>query len=130
MRTMVVDGGVHPDVINKLWQVYSELDSVLNPTLTPPGTDQEIPKPQRQGAIIILGMLAIAKREVVSERVESLLRIGLGSYGMVGGPVPGIAKLKIFRTTLYWRDTPVSLCRGSAGVPRRSKVGDARCCSV
>lgn len=23
MRTMMADGGVHPDVINKLWQVYS-----------------------------------------------------------------------------------------------------------
>ncbi len=67
MRTMMADGGVHPDVINKLWQVYS--------------TSQEIPKPQRQGAIIILGMLAVAKREVVAERVESLLKIGLGQHG-------------------------------------------------
>lgn len=25
MRTMMSDGGVHPDVVNKLWQVYSEL---------------------------------------------------------------------------------------------------------
>jgi condensin complex subunit 1 len=24
MRTMMADGGVHGDVINKLWQVYSE----------------------------------------------------------------------------------------------------------
>lgn len=24
MRTMMVDGGVHSDVINRLWQVYSE----------------------------------------------------------------------------------------------------------
>nr|XP_031863717.1 uncharacterized protein CI109_000969 [Kwoniella shandongensis]KAA5530789.1 hypothetical protein CI109_000969 [Kwoniella shandongensis] len=68
IRTMMVDGGVHNDVVNKLWQVYS--------------TDQEIPKPQRQGAIIILGMLALAKREVVTERVESLLKIGLGPLGM------------------------------------------------
>ncbi|WVR03312.1 hypothetical protein IAU60_000303 [Kwoniella sp. DSM 27419] len=68
MRTMMVDGGVHNDVVNKLWQVYS--------------TDQEIPQLQRQGAIIILGMLALAKREVVTERVESLLKIGLGSLGM------------------------------------------------
>ncbi|GMK54239.1 hypothetical protein CspeluHIS016_0108250 [Cutaneotrichosporon spelunceum] len=67
MRTMMADGGVHPDVINKLWQVYT--------------TGQEIPKPQRQGAIIILGMLAVAKREVVAERVESLLKIGLDQHG-------------------------------------------------
>lgn len=67
LRTMMVDGGVHPDVINKLWQVYS--------------TEQEIPKAQRQGAIIILGMLAIAKRDVVTERVDSLLKVGLGHHG-------------------------------------------------
>jgi hypothetical protein len=47
------------------------------------GTEQEIPKAQRQGAIIILGMLALAKREVVTERVDSLLKIGLGNLGMV-----------------------------------------------
>lgn len=47
------------------------------------GTEQEIPKAQRQGAIIILGMLGIAKREIVTERVESLLKIGLGPLGMV-----------------------------------------------
>lgn len=67
LRSMMVDGGVHPDVINKLWQVYS--------------TEQEIPKAQRQGAIIILGMLAIAKRDVVTERVDSLLKVGLGHHG-------------------------------------------------
>jgi len=47
------------------------------------GTDSAIPKPQRQGAIIILGMLAVAKREVVTERVDLLLKIGLGNLGMV-----------------------------------------------
>lgn len=46
-------------------------------------TEQEIPKQQREGAIIILGMLGAAKREVVTERVETLLKIGLGTYGMV-----------------------------------------------
>ena len=52
------------------------------------GTEQEIPKPQRQGAIIVLGMLAIAKREVVTERVELLLKIGLGQLGMVSMTAP------------------------------------------
>ena len=67
---MMLDNGIHNDVINKLWQVY--------------GTEQEIPRPQRQGAIIILGMLALAKRDVVTERVELLLKIGLGPLGKVG----------------------------------------------
>ncbi|KAL7418983.1 condensin complex non-SMC subunit Cnd1 [Cryptotrichosporon argae] len=68
MRTMMADGAIHGDVINKLWQVYS--------------ADQEIPRAQRQGAIIILGMLALAKKEVVTERVDALLKIGLGPLGM------------------------------------------------
>jgi condensin complex subunit 1 len=68
MRTMMAEGAVHPDVVNKLWQVYS--------------TDQEIPKAQRQGAIIILGMLGLARRDVIAERVDSLLKIGLGPLGM------------------------------------------------
>ncbi|OWZ79155.1 condensin complex subunit 1 [Cryptococcus neoformans Bt85] len=68
MRTMMGENMVHTDVVNKLWQVYS--------------TEQEIPKAQRQGAIIILGMLALAKREVVTEKVDKLLKIGLGPFGM------------------------------------------------
>ncbi|WVO23669.1 uncharacterized protein IAS62_005024 [Cryptococcus decagattii] len=68
MRTMMGEHMVHADVVNKLWQVYS--------------TEQEIPKLQRQGAIIILGMLALAKREVVTEKVDKLLKIGLGPLGM------------------------------------------------
>lgn len=50
-------------------------------------TDTPVPKPQRQGAIIILGMLAVAKREVVTEQVENLLKIGLGPHGMVSAPL-------------------------------------------
>jgi len=30
-------------------------------------------------------MLAVAKREVVTEQVENLLKIGLGQHGMVSG---------------------------------------------
>ncbi len=67
MRTMMSEGNVHNDVINKLWQVY--------------GTEQEIPKLQRRGAIIILGMLALAKRDIVTERTDTLLKIGLGQHG-------------------------------------------------
>lgn len=72
MRTMMAEHeseGVHPDVINRLWHVYS--------------TNKAIDKAQRRGAIIILGMLAIAKREIVTERVDTLLKIGLGPLGQV-----------------------------------------------
>jgi condensin complex subunit 1 len=44
---------------------------------------REIPKPQRRGAIIILGMLAKAKSDIVAEKIEVLLKVGLGSFGRV-----------------------------------------------
>ena len=48
------------------------------------GSDKQLPKPQRRGAIIILGMLALARRSVVTERVDTLLKVGLGPLGKVG----------------------------------------------
>ncbi|KAG0240937.1 Condensin complex subunit [Actinomortierella wolfii] len=59
--------GIPEEVIEKLWQVYSH--------------HKEIPHPQRRGAIIILGMLAKAKPEIVSQKIDVLLRIGLGKHG-------------------------------------------------
>ncbi|KAG8896374.1 Condensin complex subunit, partial [Tulasnella sp. 417] len=67
MRSLMADGQIHTDVINKLWHVYS--------------VDREIPRCQRRGAIIILGMISLAKPEVVSERLETLLKVGLGRFG-------------------------------------------------
>ncbi|KAF5379043.1 hypothetical protein D9615_006036 [Tricholomella constricta] len=67
MRIMMDEGQVHPDIISKLWQVYS--------------TSKHLPKPQRRGAIIILGMLALAKRSVLTDRVETMLKVGLGQFG-------------------------------------------------
>ncbi|KAG2363022.1 non-SMC mitotic condensation complex subunit 1-domain-containing protein [Suillus spraguei] len=67
MRIMMEDGQIHYDVINKLWQVYS--------------APQALPRSQRRGAIIILGMLALSKRTIISERVDTLLKIGLGPFG-------------------------------------------------
>ncbi|GJJ15002.1 hypothetical protein Clacol_009273 [Clathrus columnatus] len=67
IRTMTDDGQIHSDVIAKLWQVY--------------GSEKQLPKNQRRGAIIILGMLAVAKRHIVSDRVDVLLKVGLGPLG-------------------------------------------------
>ncbi|KAG8878535.1 Condensin complex subunit [Tulasnella sp. 332] len=67
MRTMMLDDQIHEDVINKLWHVYS--------------VERDIPRCQRRGAIIILGMIAVAKKEVVSDRLDTLLRVGLGRFG-------------------------------------------------
>jgi hypothetical protein len=45
----------------------------------------QISKQQRRGAIIILGMLAKADTEMVSEKIDLMLRIGLGPVGKVSG---------------------------------------------
>ncbi|KAG6377328.1 non-SMC mitotic condensation complex subunit 1-domain-containing protein [Boletus reticuloceps] len=65
MKTMMEEELVHHDIINKLWQ----------------GSPKSLPACQRRGAIIILSMFALAKRSVVSERVDVLLRVGLGPLG-------------------------------------------------
>lgn len=67
MSTMMAEGAVHDDVVHKLWQAYS--------------TPKDIPHAQRRGAIIILGQLAIAKPEIITENLEYLLKIGLGQHG-------------------------------------------------
>jgi condensin complex subunit 1 len=85
---MMDDNQIHPDIIAKLWQVYSKLvffrRSIDLTILLYAGSDRPLPKPQRRGAIIILGMLALAKRSVVTDRVDTLLRVGLGPLGKVG----------------------------------------------
>ena len=119
MRTMMAEHeseGVHPDVINRLWHVYS--------------TSKPIDKAQRRGAIIILGMLAIAKREIVTERVDTLLKIGLGPLGQVCVlcRLPLFAcqslnrKLVVRRMISSWRDTRVSLSSDSVVAPKRSRA--------
>ncbi|KAL4254139.1 Condensin complex subunit 1 [Abortiporus biennis] len=67
LRIMMEDGQIHPDVISKLWQVYS--------------SERPLPRAQRRGAVIIIGMLALAQRSVVSDRVDTLVKIGLGKRG-------------------------------------------------
>ncbi|EGU12311.1 Condensin complex subunit 1 [Rhodotorula toruloides ATCC 204091] len=67
LAVMMAKGVVDDQVITKLWQVYS--------------TSKDIPKFQRRGAIIVLGMFAQTKPEVVADHVDTLLKIGLGPHG-------------------------------------------------
>ncbi|ELU37190.1 mitotic chromosome condensation-related protein [Rhizoctonia solani AG-1 IA] len=67
MRTMAEDNQIHPDIITK-----------CSPNI---GTDKDIPKAQRRGAIVVLGMIAVAKPKVVTERIDTLLHVGLGPLG-------------------------------------------------
>ncbi|KAJ5046587.1 uncharacterized protein L3040_003826 [Drepanopeziza brunnea f. sp. 'multigermtubi'] len=68
LSTMMKANHVSELVVQKLWQVYGV-------------QKREISKSQRRGAIIVLGMLATAKPEIVVGEMESMLRIGLGSLG-------------------------------------------------
>ncbi|RAK74380.1 condensin subunit YCS4 [Aspergillus fijiensis CBS 313.89] len=68
LSTMMKAGHISEVVISKLWQVYGV-------------QKKEISKTQRRGAIIVLGMLALADPEVVIKELETMLRIGLGTFG-------------------------------------------------
>ncbi|PGH16100.1 hypothetical protein AJ80_05315 [Polytolypa hystricis UAMH7299] len=68
LSTMMKVGHVSDLVIAKLWQVYGV-------------QKREISKTQRRGAIIVLGMLALAEPDIVVKEIETMLRIGLGSLG-------------------------------------------------
>jgi len=67
MGVMMERGYVHEDVIYKLWEVYS--------------TSKDISKQQRRGAIIVLGMLAAPRPNVVADNLDKLVAIGLGPIG-------------------------------------------------
>ncbi|KAI9723781.1 MAG: hypothetical protein M1812_001081 [Candelaria pacifica] len=68
LSTMMKAGHVSDLVITKLWQVYGI-------------QKKEISKSQRRGAIIVLGMLALADPDIVVKEMEAMLRIGLGQLG-------------------------------------------------
>lgn len=64
-------------------------------------------------------MLGLAKREIITERVESLLKIGLGPLGMVGLVMAPADD----RTTLCSLDIPALRFNAWEAAPRRSRVG-------
>ncbi|KAH6918222.1 condensin [Coprinopsis sp. MPI-PUGE-AT-0042] len=68
LRIMMEEDYIHHDIISKLWQIYT--------------SHQHIPHEQRRGAIIVLGMMGIARpQEVLADRVEVMLKVGLGKLG-------------------------------------------------
>ncbi|ETI25252.1 hypothetical protein G647_04626 [Cladophialophora carrionii CBS 160.54] len=67
LSTMFKAGHISDMVVSKLWQVY--------------GVNKEISKAQRRGAIIVLGMIALASPEVVMKEIDTMLRVGLGLLG-------------------------------------------------
>lgn len=86
MRQLMEESHINEDVVAKLWQVYStrrDPSQRAKLTLWFIGSERPLPRPQRRGAVIILGMLALAKRSVVADRVETLVKVGLGERGKV-----------------------------------------------
>jgi condensin complex subunit 1 len=68
LATMMKEKAINALVIDKLWQVYGVQKRAIS-------------KQQRRGAIIILGMLALADQDIVVKEMETCLRIGLGAIG-------------------------------------------------
>jgi len=118
MRIMMEENQIHHDVISKLWQVYSMYSLHFQNVwllMIIPGKERHLPKPQRRGAIIILGMLAVAKRSVLTDKVDVLLRIGLGPLGRVRFFYDEFTIRDLFLSRLisFWHDTLVWLCSAS-----------------
>lgn len=70
LSTMAKAQHISELVITKLWQVYGV-------------QKQEISKNQRRGAIIVLGMLALADADIIIKEMSTMLRIGLGPLGRI-----------------------------------------------
>ena len=68
LSTMMKAGHVSDLVVVKLWQVYGV-------------QKREISRNQRRGAIIVLGMLAMAEPDIVVKEMETMLRVGLDTLG-------------------------------------------------
>lgn len=68
LSTMMSQGVIKESVIQKLWATYGYLKKPISRTM-------------RRGAIIVLGMLALAKPAIVVDEMELCLRIGLGELG-------------------------------------------------
>lgn len=71
LSTMCSDNLISAQVVEKLWSVYA----------TP--AKRQIEKSHRRGAIIVLSMLAAAKRQIVQDKIDILLGVGLGPLGAV-----------------------------------------------
>ncbi|KAF3918929.1 hypothetical protein ABW20_dc0106196 [Dactylellina cionopaga] len=100
LSTMMKTGQIPETVVQKLWKVYGV-------------QKKEISRTQRRGAIICLGMLAVADPEIVIRHLEILLRIGLGSLGktdLILAKYTCIA-LKHICPTGRQRETPNTLAR-------------------
>lgn len=68
LSTMMQQGLIKPLVIQKLWEIYGS-------------QRKDISRSRRRGAIIVLGMLALANPSIIQAEMQTCLDIGLGPRG-------------------------------------------------
>lgn len=68
LSKMMSEGHISELVVQKLWHIYGV-------------QKREISRKQRRGAIIVLGMLALADPDIVIRELETIMKIGLGALG-------------------------------------------------
>lgn len=103
LSTMMKMDLVNDLVVQKLWQVYGV-------------QRKEISKNQRRGAIIILGMLALADPDIIVKEMEVCLRIGLGRHGRKD---LGLAR---YTCIALMRMNATKQTKGVAAAPKSSRL--------
>ncbi|KAH7118909.1 armadillo-type protein [Dendryphion nanum] len=68
LSTMMKQGLIKEPVVQRLWAIYGH-------------QKRDKSKSQRRGAIMVLGMLALADPKIITQELETCLRIGLGELG-------------------------------------------------
>jgi len=68
MKCMMEKGLVSTDILNTLWIYYGT-------------TKADIPMAERRGAIMLLGMLGRSNADIVRDKLDMLLKVGLGPLG-------------------------------------------------
>ncbi|ORX43125.1 condensin complex subunit 1 [Piromyces finnis] len=68
LSTMMARNKIPIPIISKLWKIFTS-------------NRMEMHKLQRRGALIILGMLAKADVEIISDKVDMLINVGFGTFG-------------------------------------------------
>lgn len=64
---IILEGLIEESVVESLWRIYS--------------TTERIEKRRRRAAVVILGMLALSRSDIVVRKLDLLLSIGLGNLG-------------------------------------------------
>lgn len=71
LSTIASEGLLDPSVVERLWDVYSARTNGR----------RSVERSHRRGAIIVLSMLAVSRKQIVEDKIDVLLGIGLGSLG-------------------------------------------------